>query len=76
MQECFQVQFYLAKTCILLLGQVVNVLREAAAAPAVTHRRTLTHHITIPAAYQSGITFFIRKDSKGYRQLVHYHELS
>ena len=39
------------------------------------HRELLMSHITIPAAYKSGITLFVLKDSKAHRLLKHANEL-
>ena len=53
------------------LGQVVNVIRESRShqSRTVPGCRNLTSHITIPAAYSSGITLVIRKESPGYQEL-------
>lgn len=54
-----------------VLGQVVNVIRESRSnqSRAVPGCRNVTSHITIPAAYSSGITLVIRRESPGYQEL-------
>ncbi|KAJ1523948.1 hypothetical protein ONE63_010496 [Megalurothrips usitatus] len=59
-----------------VLGQVVNVLREAHARPPhFLFRRNLTPHITIPASYCSGILLSVTKDSPAAIQLKNAPEL-
>lgn len=59
-----------------VLGQVVNVLREANARPPhYLFRRNLTSHITIPASYCSGILLSVLKDSQAAMQLKSAPEL-
>lgn len=54
-----------------VLGQVVNVIRESRShqSRTVPGCRNLTSHVTIPAAYNSGITLVIRRESPGYQEL-------
>ncbi|KAJ8303000.1 hypothetical protein KUTeg_019396 [Tegillarca granosa] len=50
-----------------VLGQVVNVLREACTAlshQVPRYRAQLTSHISIPAAYKAGVTLFVRGDTE------------
>ncbi|XP_034235856.1 uncharacterized protein LOC117642120 isoform X2 [Thrips palmi] len=59
-----------------VLGQVVNILREAnARAPQYLFRRNLTSHISIPASYCSGILLSVPKDSRAAMQLKSAPEL-
>ncbi|OWF48215.1 uncharacterized protein LOC110453389 [Mizuhopecten yessoensis] len=61
-----------------VLGQVVNVLREACTALShqiPRHRAQLTSHITIPAAYKAGITLFVRQNSEVAEELLSAQEL-
>ena len=48
---------------LLFLGEVIGVLKEQSAPPMLQGRRHLTSHVSIPAAYQSGITIFMRADN-------------
>ncbi|XP_076067840.1 uncharacterized protein LOC143040602 isoform X2 [Oratosquilla oratoria] len=43
-----------------VLGQVVGVVKEEAAPKVIQGRRHFTSHVTIPAAYKSGVTIFMR----------------
>lgn len=53
-----------------VLGQVVNILREANARPPhYLFRRNLTSHISIPASYCSGILLSVARDSPAAMQL-------
>ncbi|CAI9716414.1 Hypothetical predicted protein [Octopus vulgaris] len=54
-----------------VLGQVVNVLREASMPRVPGYRPQLTQHIRIPAAYRAGITLFVRADMDVYQHLKH-----
>lgn len=58
-----------------VLGQVVGVLKEQAAPPVVQGRRHLTSHVAIPAAYQSGVTIFMRSDNPHLHTLMQAEEL-
>ncbi|XP_042239014.1 uncharacterized protein LOC121877357 isoform X2 [Homarus americanus] len=58
-----------------VLGQVVGVLKEQAAPPVVQGRRHLTSHVAIPAAYQSGVTIFMRSDNPQLHTLMQAEEL-
>ncbi|XP_037793561.1 uncharacterized protein LOC119588941 isoform X2 [Penaeus monodon] len=58
-----------------VLGQVVGVLKEQAAPPVVQGRRHLTSHVAIPAAYQSGVTIFMRSDNPHIHTLTQAEEL-
>ncbi|XP_060075223.1 uncharacterized protein LOC132554909 [Ylistrum balloti] len=61
-----------------VLGQVVNVLREACTALShqiPRHRAQLTSHITIPAAYKAGITLFVRQNTEVTEELLSAQEL-
>nr|XP_045601548.1 uncharacterized protein LOC123760109 [Procambarus clarkii] len=58
-----------------VLGQVVGVLKEQAAPPVVQGRRHLTSHVAIPAAYQSGVTIFMRADNPQLHTLMQAQEL-
>ncbi|XP_062598330.1 uncharacterized protein LOC134259741 [Saccostrea cucullata] len=61
-----------------VLGQVVNVLREACTAmyQQPTHYRAqLTSHIAIPAAYRAGITLFVRQNTEVAQELFSAPEL-
>lgn len=61
---------------LLLLGQVVNMIREA-----MTQRRQLNNlstgvtHIRIPASYQAGITLVMCADSSAASELLHTEQL-
>lgn len=50
-------------------GQVVNIVRESACTCAQTQGWVVTQHVTIPAAYSSGIVLVIRRESPGYEEL-------
>lgn len=60
----------------LLLGQVVNMVREA-----MTQKRQLNNlttgvtHIRIPASYQAGITLVMCADSAAASELLHTEQL-
>lgn len=56
-------------------GQVAGVLKEQAAPPVVQGRRHLTSHVSIPAAYKSGITIFMRSDNPNLNTLLQAEEL-
>lgn len=58
-----------------VLGQVLGVLKEEAAPPVVQGRRHLTSHVSIPAAYKSGVTIFMRADNPQLNQLTQAQEL-
>lgn len=61
-----------------VLGQVVNVLREACTALShqiPRHRAQLTSHITIPAAYRAGVTLFVRQNTEAAEELFSAQEL-
>ncbi|XP_033754357.1 uncharacterized protein LOC117337471 [Pecten maximus] len=61
-----------------VLGQVVNVLREACTALShqiPRHRAQLTSHITIPAAYKAGVTLFVRQNTQVEEELFSVQEL-
>lgn len=58
-----------------VLGQVVGVLKEQAAPPVVQGRRHLTSHVAIPAAYQSGVTIFMRSDNPQLHMMMQAEEL-
>ncbi|GAB1600768.1 uncharacterized protein LOC115209365 isoform X1 [Argonauta hians] len=53
-----------------VLGQVLNVLREARMLRVPGYRPQLTQHIRIPAAYRAGITLFVRADMDVYQHLT------
>ncbi|XP_068239269.1 uncharacterized protein [Palaemon carinicauda] len=58
-----------------VLGQVLGVLKEQAAPPVMQGRRHLTSHVAIPAAYQSGVTIFMRADNNDIHTLLEAEEL-
>ncbi|XP_043211158.1 uncharacterized protein LOC122375723 [Amphibalanus amphitrite] len=58
-----------------VLGQVVNVLREASDPPPPGVRRALAAHVTIPAWYRSGVTLFVRRSSPHCADLLREPEL-
>ncbi|CAG2240791.1 unnamed protein product [Mytilus edulis] len=61
-----------------VLGQVVNVLREACTAlshQGPRYRAQLTSHITIPAAYKAGITLFVRQNTEVCQELFNAPDL-
>lgn len=58
-----------------VLGQVVNVLREASMPRFSGYRPQLTQHIRIPAAYRSGITLFIRQEAAAFHELMNAPDL-
>lgn len=58
-----------------VIGQVINVFREATAPWIPGYRRHLTTHVRIPAAYKSGITLFVHTNSDAYRELIASSEL-
>ncbi|XP_064077268.1 LOW QUALITY PROTEIN: uncharacterized protein LOC135194958 [Macrobrachium nipponense] len=58
-----------------VLGQVLGVLKEQAAPPIMQGRRHLTSHVAIPAAYQSGVTIFMRADNSEIHTLLEAEEL-
>lgn len=63
---------------ILIVGQVVNVLREACTAmyqQPPHYRAQLTSHISIPAAYKAGITLFVRQNTEVAQELFSAPEL-
>lgn len=51
----------------------MNMVRESSA--GTSQGKVITQHITIPAAYKSGITLVIPKDSPGYDELQAHPEL-
>ncbi|ELU03241.1 hypothetical protein CAPTEDRAFT_227029 [Capitella teleta] len=58
-----------------VLGQVVNMLREEAASTSSTSTSSsssghVSSHITIPAAYKSGITLFMRSTNSALNELL------
>lgn len=61
-----------------VLGQVVNVLREACTAmyqQPPNYRAQLTTHISIPAAYKAGITLYVRQNTEVAQELFNAPEL-
>ena len=56
-------------------GQVLGVLKEDKAPPVMQGRRHLTSHVAIPAAYQSGITIFMRATNSNIHTLLEAEEL-
>lgn len=53
-----------------VVGQVINILRESTAPWIPGYRRHLTSHVKIPAAYKSGISLFVHKNSDVYKELI------
>ncbi|XP_075215639.1 uncharacterized protein LOC142321443 [Lycorma delicatula] len=60
---------------INVLGQVVNVIREAQWSRQGLCSRTLTSHVSIPASYSSGITLVIPRENPAYDLLREAPEL-
>ncbi|XP_050399662.2 uncharacterized protein LOC126816899 isoform X1 [Patella vulgata] len=58
-----------------VLGQVVNVLREAGLANNPGYRTQLTSHISIPAVYETGITLFVQSNTETWYELKSVDEL-
>lgn len=58
-----------------VLGQVVNVLRESFAPQIPGCKHVCTQHVRIPASYRSGITLFVRRDSRAFQELISAPEL-
>lgn len=58
-----------------VLGQVVNVLREANMPRPPGYQPQLTQHIRIPAAYRAGITLFIRSEAEAFHELMNAADL-
>ncbi|PSN53218.1 hypothetical protein C0J52_07998 [Blattella germanica] len=58
-----------------VLGQVVNIIRESTFARIPTMGWVVTQHVSIPAAYSSGITLAIRRESPAYEELRNAPEL-
>jgi len=47
----------------------VNIIRESTCTRVQTQGCIVTQHACIPAAYRSGITLVIRRESPGYEEL-------
>ncbi|KAJ9599218.1 hypothetical protein L9F63_010302, partial [Diploptera punctata] len=58
-----------------VLGQVVNIVRESTCTRSSTQGWVITQHVCIPAAYSSGITLVIRRESPAYEELSNAPEL-
>ena len=60
-------------------GQVENVVKEETLlllhGSELKHRELIMSHVEIPAAYKSGVTLFVQRDSETYKELLEVDEL-